>query len=224
MSPLAAVWEPKINDRIRLILQYDKRVRPIFWFQVKMDGSIYFGIRRQNPQVMKRGSKDIEGSTVRFNYSEGEIIDSFRTRNNPKVSYHASGEVHLAGAVFPGKSINSLTETELIAFLIFEHLTKVFTLTKRERNDIPIPFRFDEDKPLVGQLYVSPYNTDSQRINPISFPKADWQTNLFFEYRNLDGCQDFNLELALYTIGRGPWPPYSYILMPAPRQRSNSTR
>jgi hypothetical protein len=57
MSPMAAYWEPNINDRIRLVLTYEKRVRPILWFQVKRDGSIYFGIRRNNPPVMKKGSK-----------------------------------------------------------------------------------------------------------------------------------------------------------------------
>lgn len=68
---------------------------------------------------------------------------------------------------------------------------------------------------MVGQLYVSPSNIGSQRLTPIYFPKAVSQTNLFFGYRNLDGCQDFTIQLALYTVGGGPWPPYSYVLVPA---------
>jgi hypothetical protein len=210
---MAAYWEPKINDRIRLVLTYEKRVRPILWFQVKRDGSIYFGIRRNNPPVMKKGSKVVEGSTIRFNYSEGEIVDSIRARNNPRVSYHTSGEVHLAETVFPGMSMNSITKTELIVFLIFEHLTKAFSLTKQEKHDIAIPFKFEEDKPLMGPLYVSPSNIGSQRLRPIYFPKAVSQTNLFFGYSNLDGCQDFTLQVALYNVAGGPWPPYSYIIM-----------
>jgi hypothetical protein len=49
------------------------------------------------------------------NYSEGDIVDSIRIRNNPKISYHASGEFHLAGTVFPGRSMNSIAKTELIS-------------------------------------------------------------------------------------------------------------
>jgi hypothetical protein len=119
----------------------------------------------------------------------------------------------LAETVFPGMSLNSITKTELIAFLIFEHLTKAFPLTKQEEKDIAIPLAFDKTKPLVSQLYVSPSNTDSDQLRPILFPKGFRQTNLFFGYRNLDGYQDFTLQVALYNVARGPWPPYSYIIM-----------
>jgi hypothetical protein len=66
---------------------------------------------------------------------------------------------------------------------------------------------------LVGQLFVSPSNTSSEWIRPITFQEAVIQTNLFFGYRNLDGCQDFTLQLVLYTVTGSPWPPYSYVIM-----------
>jgi hypothetical protein len=62
----------------------------------------------------------------------------------------------LAGTTIPGKSINSIFKAELIAFLVFEQLSTAYTLDKKDKKDIPISYIFDEDQPLVGQLYVSP--------------------------------------------------------------------
>ena len=45
---------------------------------------------------MKKGSKLKDGSTTRFDYSEGKIILDNKTWDNPKVSYHAREFIWLA--------------------------------------------------------------------------------------------------------------------------------
>ena len=88
MFPVA-YYEPDLNDRIRVVLQYDRVVRPILWFQVRRDGSIYFGLRRKNV-LLKKGSKmakDTSGGKVRIDYSDGKIIYNPDSRKNPRISY-----------------------------------------------------------------------------------------------------------------------------------------
>jgi hypothetical protein len=176
---------------------------------------------------MKKGSKMTEavssddggGQRVRIDYSEGEIVYSPESRKNPKVSFHASGEVHLVESTFPGKSINSIDKGEEIANILFEPLT-VFPLDKKEKKDVPIPFKFEEDKPLVGQLFVLPSNIRSEWMMPMFIKGAVSQFNFIFGYRGLDGCQDFTLHLVLYTKAGGPWPPYNYVVMREYRPQS----
>lgn len=106
-----------------------------------------FGIRKKNPLFLKKGTKHIEGSVSSFNYAEGTIVNDERIIRNPKSSYHASGIVRLADTRITGNSLRSITNIELLAILVFEHMLKVFPLTKREKGDIGLPLKFDESLP-----------------------------------------------------------------------------
>jgi hypothetical protein len=68
--------------------------------------------------------------------------------------------------------------------------------------------------PLVGQLYVMPFsNKQTQDITTILAREAESQLNLSFIYSNLTNCDDYVVQLLLYTVSSGTWPPYSYIIM-----------
>jgi len=43
------------SKRIRIVIQYIDSWRPIFWLEVKKDGSVYLGPRFENIISMKKG-------------------------------------------------------------------------------------------------------------------------------------------------------------------------
>lgn len=74
-------------------------------------------------------------------------------------------------------------------------------------------YRESNEHPLVGQLYVMPYNNQISEIKPIIATDSISQQNLCFICKDLDNCNDFIIQLVLYNHKLGPWPPYNYIIM-----------
>jgi hypothetical protein len=217
MANWMPIIEPRIRDHIRIIIDNSNRLCPVFWLEVGDDGSVYFGIRRKNPPVVKEGSKLMTGPTVNIGYNEGKPIEDKRTKKNTKISYHSSGIVNFPNKRFSINSLRELNEIRLVAVLLFEELDKFPIITKKKITNEDVVFKFENVSnagPLVGQLYVMPLrNKLIQDIRPIVIKNSVSQYNICFIYTNLMKCNDFVIQLILFNTSSGTWPPYSYIVM-----------
>ena len=91
-----AIWEPQADDRVRILIKYNKFYRSIFWFQVKKDGSLYFGPTYFSQKSLKTGSKIVTGNEITIKYDDdtwSEITDPTKIKS-AHVSRHASGIIH----------------------------------------------------------------------------------------------------------------------------------
>jgi hypothetical protein len=97
----APYYEADFDDRIRIVINYQNTWRPIFWFQVKRDGSSYAGSRYEKITYVDKGAKQVQGGgegNIKFDYNEGEKVTNPGILKGTKISFHASGSVNVAGA------------------------------------------------------------------------------------------------------------------------------
>ena len=65
------IYDINPKDHISIILfDANNRYIHIFWFEIGSDGSIYFGIRRKNPFILKKSRKILNNSQVTFSFEE----------------------------------------------------------------------------------------------------------------------------------------------------------
>jgi hypothetical protein len=72
----APYYEAEFDDRIRIIIKYQNTWRPIFWFQIKKDGSVYAGPRYEEITYLAKGVKQVleEKGDIRIKYNDGVKI------------------------------------------------------------------------------------------------------------------------------------------------------
>ena len=210
------IYDYNPKDHVRVVLfDSNNRYIPIFWFEIGLDGSIYFGIRRKNPPILKKSRKILNNSQVTFSFEEGDIITDERYKKNIKVSYHASGIVNLFDSRFTSDKLRDLNDVKLISFLLFEKLINFPLIAGKKigKKDIILHYKDSPNHPLVGQLYVMPNQDQISDMKPIIASDAISQKNLCFICKDLVNCNNYLLQLVLYSHKLGPWPPYNYIVM-----------
>lgn len=208
-----AHFEPKLNDKYRLLILYENEWRPIFWFQVKNDGSIYLGPRYKNFEVLKSGSGIADNGKIHINYADGEnITDPSILKIAGKTSFHASGIINTLGDRQFRNNLREIREQELLCFAIFQHPNKFKAITQPTSKDICINYAFDEDSPLQAQMYIAP--EDSLQI--VNNKDADYQIVMLFPYKGFDKEMKNNitLQICLNHSAKGPWPPQTYLVFP----------
>ncbi len=204
-----AVYGNIVDRRMRLVLRYHGLYYPIFWFQIKKDGSIYLGPRYTNINLMKKGSKATtsDGST-NILYNEGEIVTSPQLLKTSKTSFHASGAIHFGGEKVLGRSLRSLSEAVQLCMVLFTHPTKYARIDRPDKNDIVLTDAIIEENPMIAKLYVTPLAKKTIRRDP----STKNQIALAFEITGLKGVPDVLLQILLIQPVPGPWPPYSYVI------------
>ena len=209
-----AFYEPQPGDRIRILVHYNDSWRPLLWFQVGKDGSIYISPRVTKVSTLKKGTLTSQDGKVRVNYADGEEIKDSNLKGNTKTSFHSSGKINSPGSHgLNGISLRELKNQEQICLMTLQHpnsfksVPKV--LNKKGKRDVCLKYPVDEERPLNLSLFVSP----KEKFQPITrSDSVAHQLNLVFMYSNLDGVGDMFLQLIMNHGPSGPWPPYNYIL------------
>lgn len=200
------LFRPDPGDRLRVAIHYGGAWRPIFWFEVAQDGSVYLGPRYIDPTQLRYGvSKRSQGGQFHFTYGDGTEITDHATRKKAKVSFHASGVINTPGGRTNAISLRSISKQRLLCSAIFQHLSAfepIQTAALRKR-DVCLRYPVDESRPLWAHLYVAP-NNKAQVVRPRS---TIFQMNPFFAYCGLNGVPDILLQLVLGHGAQGPWPP-----------------
>lgn len=210
-------YEGVLGAKHRIVAQYQGTYRPIFWFQVSQDGSIYCApnqsvntdreiytgnVKADDSGVLSINMDDIKTSGKRI---EPSSIESFKT------SFHGSGVINtIDGRVFR-PSIRKVTLQEELCIAFFAHPTKFQEISCARKYDIPLNFGLDNDYPLVLQvsvsspLYTVPVNYPSNRNDSI---------NMLFRYKGVDEIDKLNLQLSFGMPSIGNWPELSIIAYP----------
>ncbi len=185
-------------------------MRPIFWFSVLDDQSVYLGPRvvdAKSVEYGKHGTRTEQG--VRFNYRDGDAIDLSEMDNPSKISFHQSGIVDAPSTrSFLGP--NRIGEGQLLAHLLFQHPSQFQTITSVRKRDVVLKINIDDDTPLIGRIV----KFEDRSYEPVRIESSDLQLDLVFGYPETTEKPRFTLLLTLYAGQRSPWPPKSYIVWP----------
>ena len=92
---------PNIGDRIRFAISYNGLWRPLGWLRAGRDGSIYLGLLLGSPSVARYVVKKAKKATT-IKYDEGKVVSGAAAPKSSRVSFKASGEIHLGDEVLHG--------------------------------------------------------------------------------------------------------------------------
>jgi len=112
---------PKVGDRIRVAMLYERLWRPLIWFRVGRDGSIYMGMLLREPTIGKTVSKVVPQPPVTIIYDEARPIANQEALKSSRVSFKASGEIHMGGKVLRGPRLETLSIQTLLCLFLFVH-------------------------------------------------------------------------------------------------------
>lgn len=214
------VYSPGIGDRIRVVIHYGGHWRPIFWFVVERDGSIYLGPRYINVAALRKGSQSSQDGSATIKYADGQTIDDPNLLRVAKISFHASGMIHAAGDRLLRQSLRGLDEQQLLCHVVFQHLQNFATVPTQQikKRDVCLRYQIDERRPLQAQFYVAP----REKTRLIDVEAANRQMNLVFEYSGFASVPELSVQLTLSHGPVGPWPPATYLVFPVPKQNHRS--
>jgi len=203
-------WEPPLGARVRIGFgTNDNRLRVLLWIEVSKDGSIYLGPRKPDSRLQRLGAKSIEGKQTFIGYDEGEPIQDEASLKNPKLSFHASGAVHVSGKRWWRKTLRGLSERQLLCQILFQHPSEFACLREVKKHDIGLLYPIDDEYPLLSQIYVFPL---SIQYAPVQIRDAKYQWSVVLEYKGLDRVSDVAVQVVLYHAEKGKWPPSTYIV------------
>jgi hypothetical protein len=208
------VYDTNAGDRLRVAVFYGAAWRPVFWFQVASDRSIYLGPRYQSVERLSHGSaRRLDTGEYRVAYADGKPILDAEARKKAKLSLHGSGIVNTPAGRVRGTSLRGLTEQQLLCTAVFEHPSGFapMPVAAVRRRDVCWRYPIDESRPLWAHLYVAPLD----KLEIVTLPSAVHQINGLFRYEELDPNGGIAVQLVFGHGPEGPWPPATHLLFAA---------
>lgn len=204
------IFLPNPGDRIRIVVRYQESWKPIFWFKIAKDGSVYLGPRLTEISEIRNGkAAPIGGNEFRVQYSGGEQIDN-PTLAKSKLSFHGSGIVNAPGGRTSGEKIRSLKEQTLLCVTTFRHLSHFDVVVEAQIKNRDLNCPIDEARPLWGQLWIAPSTKECPVLHDHDTVK--WQINTVFRYQGIQEIDGLTLQFVLAYGVEGPWPPYNCVV------------
>jgi hypothetical protein len=205
---------PSVGDRIRVALWHADAWRPLLWLRVGRDGSIYAGLLLGQPSYGKAGDKPA-GPSVTIKYSEGRLLGPEDFNKGSRVSFKASGEVHLGSKIVRGEPLVNLRRPLQLCTFAFVHPARYRPPSKRNSNDYDVAiqdFPVDDNRPLYGALFVRPW--DGGAVAPPAPMRSMKRSVRFaFGFSDLQRASSYSLGLAIGDGVEGRWPPLPYVVV-----------
>jgi len=198
---------------MRVVIQDGNLWRPLFWFRVTKDCSVYLGPRYKKVNEMRVGEiQPNKEGLMRVGYGDGSSVEDPDILRDAHISFHGSGITHAGGERFQISTLRELARLDLLCFALFQKLDSFQAIQTKQirKRDVCLAYPIDQNKPLAAQLYASPIQKE---FTPIRIGSAEFQINLVFIYQNLD-LGSLVLQLVLFHGLEGPWPPYTFMLFP----------
>jgi hypothetical protein len=213
---LAAIYEIRTREQVRIAVLYDGQWRTMLWFQVGKDGSVYAGPRLTNLTTVRWGSERPEGKPISIKYDDGEEVqDPELNRKAAKISFHASGIITGFGERARRAPLRNVRGVTQLCMILFQHPSQYPIIDKIKNRpgarDICLQYPIEERSPLIGSLSVGPLH-ERQIVRHARRMK---EVCLVFEVIGVEGGCDLLLQLSLSHGPRGPWPPYTYLVFSA---------
>lgn len=207
-----------LGKKYRIIAIYKNTCRPMFWFKVSRDASIYCGPYRNSSNIREiyTGSsiKDKNG-VLTFNLDNirqnGNYINPNET-HGMKVSFHGSGIIHsIDGSRVFRAPIRNLTSQEELFITMFSHPDTFDEMTPPRPYDIPLRINLEDAYPLALQVSISkPENTV---LGCFPSDKKD-SINMIFQYHGVETVGNLNLQFSFGMPSEGPWPDLTLMTFP----------
>lgn len=205
------LWEVRPGNKIRILVNYNDALRPIFWFSLGKDGSVYLGHRYSDISILRKGSKISKDGSVTINYTEGDQIDPESLDDPGKMSFHSSGAVNVLEDRSWMDTLRGITEERTLCLALFKHPSAYESVRHIRKGDIVLNYPFDEERPMLGIITLQPATKNV--LEPIRVEAARHQLNLLFDCNGLEMVPaDIRLKLVLYHGPNGPWPPFAYLV------------
>lgn len=209
------------DQRVRVLTIHRNKFNPIFWFGFGSDGSIYLGpgyTKLTKIQSLLKGRVQASTGVIRVNYGEGEIVTDPSVLKGIHLSFHASGQVNIAGDEHFAEPLTELQGQKWLCSMVFEHPSKWPTADFSGSNsddkvfDIPASVMISEASPLCGSVYVAP----ADKLVPVIAGNMKHQTAITCICSGLKNIQDMGVHMIFGQGSVGPWPPETYFLYAIP--------
>ncbi len=205
MQGAAFIYDLTPNRAVRLVLDYQGHRRPLFWFQVGKDGSVYAGLSRATVSL-STGEAVPKGRMATLRYSDAQPVIDPTVLKKLHLSFHSSGVINSAGKrSYRSSWRGRLSKSHQLCLMLFEHPSKFPAVPKPRQRDVAVNFPIAEKKPLQGRLFVGP------RGKVVAVESFDAQISLVFDVRGLDKVADLYVQLTLGHGVEGPWPPKTIV-------------
>ena len=209
---------PHVGDRIRIAIFYRDHWRPLIWLRVGRDGSIYLGLLLGQPTSGAKGAATGK-NVVHVNYNDGSSVMPDDLRKGSRVSFKASGDIHLGSDVLAGKSLEQLSSPRQLCLALFVHPSRYRPPIKRSSRDYDVTvvdYPVDERRPLYASVQVEPWDG-----GPIAPPQGlrrmiVWQS-FAFGFAGLTRTPNYALGVTIGHGVEGPWPQCPHLAIASRR-------
>ncbi|NCB75030.1 MAG: hypothetical protein EOM51_09860 [Clostridia bacterium] len=208
------VYDGVLGKKHRIIAMYQDTYRPIFWFQVCQDGSIYCApdLTVNEERTIYTGiTKTDAMGVLTFDFDQ---IETAATKVDPmtlesfKTSFHGSGVINTLGGRVYRHSIRQTSCQEELCIVFFAHPTKFKEIHVARKTDIPLRFLLDDDYPLALQISISAPSCTTFGNYP---NERNDSINMLFEYKGIAEIDKLSLQLSFGMPSKGNWPKLSLI-------------
>jgi hypothetical protein len=173
-----------------------------------LNGSIYVGLLVGAPNTGRFGFKEVENREATVSFSKGEPLAGKSLLPSSRVSFKASGEIHLGNRVLRGRPLEGLSSPLQLCVVTFVHPSRYRLPPKKNQNDYDVGiagFPIDVDRPTYGAIFVSPWPIDGA-LNRIRVKNMTFQCDILLGFRNLARTPDLALQIAIGHGPKGQWP------------------
>ena len=203
---------PLVGERIRVAMYYGGDWRPLIWFRVGKDGSIYLGLLLGQPTFGAKGSATGE-RIIDVKYNDGRPMIAEDMRKGSRVSFKASGEIHFGSDILTGESLEQLSKPRQLCLALFAHPSRYRPPAKRSVNDFDVEvvdYPVDEARPIYASVEVAPWNGSSM-CAPQGLPRMNVWQSFAFGFSGLTRTPNYALGVTIGHGAEGPWPQLPHL-------------
>ena len=203
--------------RARISVHYDGAWRPLLWFRIGKDGSVYLGLLQGQPAFGASGN--VSGKqTVNIKYKDGKLLTARDLRKGSRVSFKASGEIHMSSRNLNGESLEHLAKPRQLCLALFTHPSRYRPRAPLSEKNFDVEladFPIDETRPLYASVHIAPW--DGTQVNAPQGLKSMkvWQS-LAFGFSGLTRAPDYALGITIGHGVEGPWPRLPHLAIAQP--------
>jgi hypothetical protein len=209
---MAAV--PRVGERIRIAMLYGGEWRPLMWLRVGRDGSVYLGLLLGQPSFGLKGSATA-GTVTQIKYNNGRPVAAEDLRKGSRVSFKASGDVHIGADVLKGEALETLSKSRQLCLALFVHPGRYRPPAKHSVRDFDVgivDYPVDDARPLYASVGIAAWNGGSMTPPQPLRGMETWQA-FAFGFHGLTRTPDLSLGVVIGHGIEGAWPELPHIVV-----------
>ena len=195
-------------------------LRPLMWLRVGKDGSIYVGLLLGQPTYGTKGHQ-AASRTTKVLYSNAKPLAPEDLRKGSRVSFKASGEIHLGARVINGTSLENLSNPKQLCLALFIHPSRYKPPRKPAENEYDVSldgYPVDDSCPMYASIAVAPWK-GAEVQPPRGLASIKVWSSFAFGFAGLERTPDYSLGVVIGHGIVGSWPQLPHVALTAPTPR-----